>query len=166
MQKSKLNSIFYKLSSIYPNPKTELKYANHYTFLIAVILSAQSTDISVNKVTKKLFNNIKSPKDMIRLGEKKLKQQIRTIGLYNSKAKNIISLSKILINEYKCKIPQNFNELIKLPGVGKKTSSVYQNVILKKPRIAVDTHVFRVSNRIGIVHAKNADLTKITALRR
>ena len=92
ISQSKLNSIFYKLSSIYPNPKTELIYANHYTFLIAVILSAQSTDISVNKVTKKLFNSIKSPKDMIRLGEKKLKKQIRTIGLYNSKAKNIISL--------------------------------------------------------------------------
>lgn len=160
MLASKVNFIFLKLSKIYPKPKTELKYINNFTFLISVILSAQSTDVSVNKVTKELFKIVKTPNDMIMLGEKKLKQQIKSIGLYNSKTKNILSLSKILINQYECKIPKDFSRLILLPGVGKKTASVYQNVILKKPKIAVDTHVFRVSNRIGIVRENTADKTQ------
>ena len=161
MRKLTIGKVFKLLSKNYPSPQTELKYINSYTFLISVVLSAQSTDISVNKATIKLFKIIKNPQTMIKLGEENLKKYIKKIGLYNSKAKNIILLSKKLIKQYNNKIPKEFNELISLPGVGNKTASVYQNVILKMPRIAVDTHVFRVSNRIGIVSAKTTDLTQI-----
>ena len=160
MDTLKINNIFINLSKRYPKPKTELKYLNRYTFLISVVLSAQTTDISVNKATKILYKIVRTPQDMVNLGEKKLKSYIKSIGLYNSKSKNIISLSKILIKEFKCRIPKEFNALISLPGVGKKTASVYQNVILKKPKIAVDTHVFRVSNRIGLVNENNVDKTQ------
>ena len=157
----KLDKIFQLLFEDNPNPKTELKYINQYTFLISVVLSAQTTDVAVNRATKDLFEIAKNPKEMVKLGERNLIKYIKKIGLYNSKAKNIILLSKKLINKYKSKIPKEFNELISLPGVGNKTASVYQNAILKLPRIAVDTHVFRVSNRIGIVSAKTTDLTQI-----
>ena len=157
----KIDKLFQLLMKDYPNPKTELKYKNQFTFLISVVLSAQSTDVSVNKATKDLFKIARNPEEMVKLGEKNLRRYIKKIGLYNSKAKNIILLSKILIKQYNSKIPKKFNELISLPGVGNKTASVYQNTILKLPRIAVDTHVFRVSNRIGIVSAKTTDLTQI-----
>ena len=160
MLKSKINSIFSKLSKNNTNPKTELRYINNFTFLVAVVLSAQATDVSVNKVTINLFKKVKTPQDVIKLGEKQLKKNIKTIGLYNSKAKNIITLSKILKSKYKGKIPNEFEKLIKLPGVGIKTASVYQNVILKKPKIAVDTHVFRVSNRLGITKEKTVFKTQ------
>ena len=156
-----LEKIFSKLHNNYPEPKTELKYLNPYTFLIAVILSAQSTDVSVNKVTKDLFKKVQNPYDMINLGERNLKKFIKTIGLYNSKAKNIINLSNIIIQKFNGKIPENFEELISLPGVGNKTASVYQHTILNIPRIAVDTHVFRVSNRIGIVNTRTANITQL-----
>ena len=160
MKKDFANKVFSSLLKLYPNPKTELKYTNKFTFLISVVLSAQSTDISVNIATKELFKIAKNPQQMIKLGEFKLKKYIKTIGLYNSKAKNIILLSKTLLDKYNGKIPTEFDELISLPGVGNKTASVYQNTILKLPRIAVDTHVFRVSNRIGLVCEKNTDLTQ------
>ena len=156
------NHVFSSLLKLYPNPKTELKYINKFTFLISVVLSAQATDVSVNIATKKLFKLAKNPQQMVQLGELKLKKYIKSIGLYNSKAKSIISLSKILLNKYNGKIPNEFDELTSLPGVGNKTASVYQNTILKLPRIAVDTHVFRVSNRIGLVKSKNPDLTQQT----
>ena len=161
MKTHEIDKIFQLLAKDYSNPKTELKYNNQYTFLISVVLSAQSTDISVNKATIDLFKIIKNPKDMVKLGEKNLKKYIKKIGLYNTKAKNIILLSKKLIKKYNSKIPKEFNDLISLPGVGNKTASVYQNSILKIPRIAVDTHVFRVSNRIGIVSTNTADKTQI-----
>ena len=161
MKTHKIDKIFQLLLKDNPKPKTELKYKNQYTFLVSVVLSAQATDVSVNKATKDLFNKISNPQEMINLGEKNLKGHIKKIGLYNSKAKNIILLSKELINKYNSKVPKNFDELISLPGVGNKTASVYQNTILKMPRIAVDTHVFRVSNRIGIVQAKTTDLTQL-----
>ena len=160
MHIDKINKIFKYLNSTISNPTTELKYQNSYTFLISVVLSAQATDKSVNAATKELFKMVKKPNDMIKLGEKKLKLYIKTIGLYNSKAKNIINLSKILIKKYNNRIPKNFDSLIELPGVGNKTASVYQNEILNIPRIAVDTHVFRVSNRIGLVKTKNPDATQ------
>ena len=128
---------------------------------MSVVLSAQATDKSVNASTVKLFKIIKRPEEMIKLGEITLKKYIKTIGLYNSKAKNIINLSKILIEKYNGKIPSDFNLLTSLPGVGNKTASVYQNEILNIPRVAVDTHVFRVSNRIGLVKTKNPDETQI-----
>ena len=160
MKKSTIDKVLKLLSKNYPNPQTELKYINSYTFLISVVLSAQSTDISVNKATIKLFKIIKNPQTMIKLGEENLKKYIKKIGLYNSKARNIIGLSKILVSKYNNKIPKNFNELISLPGVGNKTASVYQNEILKIPRIAVDTHVFRLANRIGLTKTATADLTQ------
>ena len=160
MRKLTIDKVFKLLSKNYPSPQTELKYINSYTFLISVVLSAQSTDISVNKATIKLFKIIKNPQTMIKLGEENLKKYIKKIGLYNSKARNIIKLSKVLVNKYNNKIPKKFNELISLPGVGNKTASVYQNVILKKPRIAVDTHVFRLANRIGLTKTATADLTQ------
>ena len=160
MRKLTIDKVFKLLSKNYPSPQTELKYINSYTFLISVVLSAQSTDISVNNATKGLFKIIKNPQTMIKLGEENLKKYIKKIGLYNSKARNIIKLSKVLVNKYNSKIPKNFNELISLPGVGNKTASVYQNVILKIPRIAVDTHVYRLANRIGLTKTKTADLTQ------
>tara|TARA_Y100001970_G_scaffold289403_1_gene419626 strand:- start:1391 stop:2041 length:651 start_codon:yes stop_codon:yes gene_type:complete len=160
MRKANINKLFKLLSQKINNPRTELKYKNQYTFLISVVLSAQATDKSVNASTKELYKIVKEPKDMIKLGEKKLRNYIKTIGLYNSKAKNIINLSKILINKYNNKIPKDFDSLTGLPGVGNKTASVYQNEILNIPRIAVDTHVFRVSNRIGIVETNNTDDTQ------
>ena len=161
MRVKTIEKVFQLLSKDYPNPQTELKYINQYTFLISVILSAQATDNSVNKATKHLFKIVKNPKEMIELGEIDLKKYIKTIGLYNIKAKNIIKLSKILVNQYNNKIPKDFETLTSLPGVGNKTASVYQNSILNVPRIAVDTHVFRVSNRVGLTKSRTADLTQI-----
>ncbi|PPR50563.1 MAG: Endonuclease III [Alphaproteobacteria bacterium MarineAlpha5_Bin5] len=160
MRIDKINKIFQKLEKHIPSPKTELKYKNPFTFLISVVLSAQSTDKSVNSATKELFKIARKPEAMISLGEKKLKNYIKTIGLYNSKAKNIINLSKIINEKFNGKVPNDFKDLTNLPGVGNKTASVYQNEILKIPRIAVDTHVFRVSNRIGLVKTKNPDDTQ------
>ena len=160
MRTIKIDKIFQNLSKYISNPKTELKYKNPYTFLISVVLSAQATDKSVNAATKELFKIIKKPQQMVKLGENKLKFYIKTIGLYNSKAKNVINLSKILVEKYKSKVPNDFHLLTSLPGVGNKTASVYQNEILNIPRIAVDTHVFRVSNRIGLVKTKNPDDTQ------
>ena len=160
MRREKINNVFQNLSKSITNPKTELKYKNNYTFLISVVLSAQATDKSVNAATKELFKIVKKPNDMVELGEKKLKLYIKTIGLYNSKAKNVINLSKILIKNYQSKIPSDFKDLISLPGVGNKTASVYQNEILDIPRIAVDTHVYRVSNRVGLAKTKTADETQ------
>ena len=160
MDKSSINSIYRILAKKIGEPKTELNYQNPYTFLISVVLSAQATDKSINNATKNLFKVVKTPKDMVALGERKLKGYIKTIGLYNSKAKNVINLSKILIKEHKSKIPSDFNDLTNLPGVGNKTASVYQNEILDIPRIAVDTHVYRVSNRVGLAKTKTADQTQ------
>ena len=161
MRIATIEKVFNLLSKDYPKPQTELKYLNHYTFLISVILSAQATDISVNKATKELFKIVKNSKEMVELGETNLKKYIKTIGLYNAKAKNIIKLSKMLLSKYNNKIPKDFESLISLPGVGNKTACVYQNSILNVPRIAVDTHVFRVSNRIGLTKSRTADLTQI-----
>lgn len=161
MKTKHINSLFQALLKNNPKPQTELKYANHFTFLIAVILSAQATDISVNKATKNLFKIIKTPTDMVSLGENRLKKYIKTIGLFNIKARNIVKLSKILIRDYNSEVPKNFDKLINLPGVGNKTASVFQNEILNLPRIAVDTHVFRVTNRIGIVKGANANLVQL-----
>ena len=160
MKRYKIDRIFRNLAKNISNPKTELQYKNSYTFLISVVLSAQATDKSVNDATKKLFKNVSKPIDMIKMGEKKLKLHIKTIGLYNSKAKNIINLSKLLIKKFNGKVPEDFDSLISLPGVGNKTASVYQNEILNIPRIAVDTHVYRVSNRIGLANTKNPDDTQ------
>ena len=160
MKESKVISIFKKLTEQYKNSKTELKYTNNFTFLVSVVLSAQSTDVSVNKATKDLFKAASNPRDFLKLGEVRLKKYIKTIGLYNSKSKNIMSLCEILIKEHNGKVPYEFEKLVKLPGVGNKTASVFQNAILNKPKIAVDTHVYRVSNRIGLANENNVDKTQ------
>ena len=146
----KIEKIFQIFSSADPEPKTELVYSNNFTLTIAVILSAQATDISVNKATRKLFEQCDTPQKIFSLGEANLKPYIKTIGLYNSKAKNIIALCKILINKYNSIIPDEFEELIKLPGIGRKTANVILNCAFAKPTMAVDTHVFRVAHRIGL----------------
>ena len=138
---------------IIKEPVTELEYISDYTLLVAIVLSAQATDISVNKATKPLFEKYKTPRDMIELGEEGSKQYIKTIGLYNSKAKNVIILSKQLV-DYNEEIPKDLDELQKLAGVGRKTANVFLNCVWLLT-MGVDTHVFRVSNRLGLTKAKN-----------
>ncbi|MDA9163663.1 endonuclease III [Rickettsiaceae bacterium] len=140
-----------------PEPVTELEYGNHFTLTVAVVLSAQATDVSVNKATKALFVDYDTPEGILALGEDGLKKYIKTIGLYNSKAKNIIALCRILIDNYNSQIPNEFDELIKLPGVGRKTANVVLNCAFGKPTMAVDTHVFRVANRIGFSDGKTPE---------
>ncbi|AZL15757.1 endonuclease III [Rickettsiales endosymbiont of Stachyamoeba lipophora] len=147
-------TIFEIFKDLNPHPQTELKFNNLYQLLVAVALSAQSTDISVNKATDILFQQITTPMDMLNLGEDGLKQYIKSIGLYHTKAKNILSLSRILIEQYNSQVPSTFSELIALPGVGHKTAKVVLNCGFGVPIIAVDTHVFRVSQRLGIAYAK------------
>ncbi len=160
MKKDNINKIFSIFAENMPDPVTELDYINDYTLLTAVSLSAQSTDIQVNKATKSLFKKVTNPEQMIELGEGGLKKYINTIGLYNSKAKNVLLMSKILVEKYEGEVPVDFDKLIELPGVGRKTANVFLNCAYKKPLIAVDTHVFRVANRTGIVKAKNVDKTE------
>ncbi len=140
-----------------PEPVTELEYDNHFTLTVAVVLSAQATDVSVNKATKTLFADHDTPEAIFALGEEGLKKYIKTIGLYNSKAKNIIALCRLLIDNYNSQIPNEFDELIKLPGVGRKTANVVLNCAFGKPTMAVDTHVFRVANRIGFSNGKTPE---------
>ena len=159
MEKAKINKIFEIFSSNNPHPKTELEYTNNYTLLVAVVLSAQSTDVSVNKATKELFKVADTPGKMLALGEGKLKGYIKTIGLFNTKAKNIMALSRKLIDEHGSCVPDDFVKLVSLPGVGIKTAGVVLNCAFGHPTIAVDTHVFRVSNRIGLVNTTTPEAT-------
>lgn len=150
MKQEHILEIFKILSKKYPDAKTELHYTNPYTLLVAVALSAQSTDKGVNKATALLFSVVKTPQDMVNLGEEGLKQYIRTIGLYNNKAKNVIKLSQILVDLYGGEVPASREALESLPGVGRKTANVVLNVAFGQPAIAVDTHIFRVSNRLEL----------------
>jgi len=154
MNKAKIHHFYAKLEQQNPEPKGELHYVNDYTLLVAVVLSAQATDVGVNKATKPLFKKIKTPKKMVELGEAKLKNYIKSIGLYNSKAKNVIKLSHMLLDEYGGKIPEDRDELQKLPGVGRKTANVVLNIAFSQPTIAVDTHLFRLGNRTGLAPGK------------
>ena len=154
MNSEKIGAIFERFAAKNPHPETELQYTNSYTLLVAVVLSAQATDIGVNKATHSLFAKVDSPQKMVELGLDDLKQHIKTIGLFNTKAKNVIALSKILIEKYQGQIPQTREELETLPGVGRKTANVVLNVAFGQPTIAVDTHIFRVANRIGLAAGK------------
>ncbi len=138
-----------------PKPTTELEYANSFELLIAVVLSAQATDVSVNKATKKLFLVANTPEAIVTLGGEGLKKYIRTIGLYNTKAGNILKTCKLLIEEFDSQVPEDRISLEKLPGVGRKTANVILNTAFGQPTIAVDTHIFRVSNRTGIAPGKD-----------
>ena len=142
--------IFKVFTKINPEPTTELKYKNNFELLISVILSAQATDVSVNKATKHLFKLANNPKSILQLGLTGLKQEIRTIGLYNNKAKNILKTCEYLILKHKGRVPKDREALEQLPGVGRKTANVILNTAFSKPTIAVDTHVFRVANRTGL----------------
>ena len=139
------------------NPKTSLKYRNNFTLLASVVLSAQCTDVNVNNVTKNIYKKYYTPKHFVDLGINKIRNLIRSIGLFNNKAKNLYYLSKILLEKYHSKIPNKFEELILLPGVGRKTANVVLNAAFNKPTIAVDTHVFRVGNRTGLSNGKNPE---------
>ena len=154
MKSKKAEQIFTILDHNNPNPTTELIYKTPFQLLVAVILSAQATDVSVNKASKELFDLAETAEKMIQLGEIKLKNKIRSIGLFNTKAKNIIKTCKILIDHHQGIVPDNRAELEALPGVGRKTANVILNTAFGKPTIAVDTHVFRVANRTGLAKGK------------
>ncbi len=153
-----VSSIFRVFQSIDPEPRTELAYTNDFTLLVAIVLSAQATDAGVNKATPALFKAADTPKKMIALGEEGLKRYIKTIGLFNSKAKNIIGLSLKLEKEFGGRMPEDREALQTLPGVGRKTANVWLNCARGKPTIAVDTHVLRVANRIGLANAKTPEM--------
>ena len=155
LPESDLIKVFERFKKQNPKPKGELQYSSPYTLLVAVVCSAQSTDKGVNAATVKLFKEANTPFKMILLGEERIIELIRTIGLYRNKAKNIIGLSKILLDKYESKVPKNLESLEQLPGVGRKTANVVLNIAYGFPTIAVDTHVFRVSNRTRIAPGKN-----------
>src|ERR1700680_1597944 len=153
--KAEVQEFFARLKKLDPEPKTELQYVNPYTLLVAVVLSAQATDKGVNKATAPLFKTVKAPEQMLALGEEKLTDAIKTIGLFRGKAKNVIALSRILVEQHGGKVPKDREALQALPGVGRKTANVVLNVAFGQPTIAVDTHIFRVSNRTGLAPGKN-----------
>jgi len=154
VKRADIDKFFQRLAAQDPEPRTELEYKNPYTLLVAVVLSAQATDVGVNKATKALFKVADTPTKMVVLGEARLRNYIRTIGLFNNKAKNVIALSRQLIEEYNCELPNDRQTLETLPGVGRKTANVVLNNMFNQPTIAVDTHVFRVSNRTGLAGGK------------
>ena len=154
MNKSKREAIFQRFQAANPEPTTELHYGNRFQLLIAVILSAQATDRGVNQATAALFRQIRTPQAMLELGEAGLKRHIRTLGLYNSKAKNILATCRILVEQHGGRIPRERTALEALPGVGRKTANVILNTAFGEPTIAVDTHIFRVANRTGIAPGK------------
>lgn len=160
MEKKQITEIFTIWQQHNPHPKTELVFTNNYTLLVAVVLSAQSTDVGVNKATKELFKIADTPEKMLKLGEKNLKKHINTIGLYNGKAANIIKLSQALVEKFNSQVPEDFNALKSLPGVGQKTANVVLNCAFGHPTIAVDTHVFRVANRVGFVDETTPEKTE------
>ncbi len=154
MKKADIDPFFAALAAKNPNPTSELDYVNPYTLLVAVVLSAQATDAGVNKATKALFKAADNPSAMLALGEDRVRDFIKTIGLFNSKAKNVIGLSRILVEECAGAVPRDREALERLPGVGRKTANVVLNVAFGEPTIAVDTHIFRVGNRTGIAPGK------------
>lgn len=154
MNQQKREEIFKRFRVKNPAPTTELKYRSKFELLIAVMLSAQATDISVNKATKELFKVANTPEKILNLGLSRLKNYIKSIGLYNTKAQNIIKTCQILVKEHKSRVPDTREQLEFLPGVGRKTANVILNTAFNQPTIAVDTHIFRVSNRIGIAKGK------------
>ena len=160
MNKDKIIKVFETLRNEQPEPVTELSFKSHFQLLIAVILSAQATDKSVNAATSKLFKDAPTPEKIFKLGVRKLKTYIKTIGLYNAKAINVIATSEIIWKEYKNKIPRTREELMKLPGVGRKTANVVLNNAFGQHTIGVDTHVFRVSNRLGLAPGKTVEIVE------
>ncbi len=161
-----IEHLFQILSKANPNPKTELEFTSPYTLIVAVMLSAQATDVSVNKVTKTLFEKARTPEAMVKLGILQIKHHIRTIGLYNTKAKNVFKMSQILIDKHNSSVPEDRKSLEALPGVGRKTANVVMNEAFGAPTIAVDTHIFRIGNRTGLAPGKTPDYVEKELLRR
>jgi endonuclease-3 len=157
LKPAEIELLYSRLEEKNPDPRGELDFINPYTLLVAVVLSAQSTDVGVNRATKPLFAKVDTPKKMLALGEAKLIEAIRSLGFFNMKAKNVINLSRILIEEHGAEVPRDLEALVKLPGVGRKTASVVLNTAFGVPLIAVDTHIFRVSNRTGLAPGATAE---------
>jgi endonuclease III len=166
MKPAEIQIFFTRLRQSMPEPKTELEYDNVYHLLVAVVLSAQATDAGVNRATTPLFEKIKTPAQMVALGEKKLIGYIKTIGLFRMKAKNVIALSRLLIEKHGGEVPHSHEELTELPGVGRKTANVVMNVAFGEATIAVDTHIFRVGNRTGLAPGKNPLEVELKLLKR
>ncbi|WP_247893122.1 endonuclease III [Azospirillum baldaniorum] len=160
-----VQEFFRRLSAANPEPKSELEYINPYTLLVAVVLSAQATDVGVNKATGPLFQIVTTPQQMVDLGEERLRGYIKTIGLFNTKAKNVIRLSEILVAQYGGEVPRDREALETLPGVGRKTANVVLNVAFGEETIAVDTHIFRVGNRTGLAPGKTPDAVEAKLLK-
>ena len=154
MTKAQIEEMFHRFVTLAPSPKGELNYANAYTLLVAVVLSAQATDVGVNKATRPLFAKADTPEKMVALGEHRVRDFIRTIGLYKNKAKNVVALSRKLIERFNGEVPRTREQLESLPGVGRKTANVVLNIAFGEPTIAVDTHLFRVGNRTGLAPGK------------
>ncbi|MDT9012561.1 endonuclease III [Novosphingobium sp. APW14] len=154
MKREQIFEFFRRLAEDNPSPETELEFGNTYQLLVAVTLSAQATDVGVNKATRRLFELVKTPADMVALGEAGLKEHIKTIGLFNTKAKNVIALSGILVRDYGGEVPADRDALTELPGVGRKTANVVMNCAFGAETFAVDTHIFRVGNRTGLAKGK------------
>jgi endonuclease-3 len=154
MKPKDVEEFYRRLQKANPEPKGELNYVNPYTLLVAVVLSAQATDVGVNRATEALFKIVDSPEKMLKLGERKLKTHIKTIGLFNAKAKNVIKLSRLLLEKHGGAVPRERGALEALPGVGRKTANVVLNIAFGEPTIAVDTHIFRLGNRIGLAPGK------------
>lgn len=165
LNRAQISSIYEHLHGLDPAPRTELNYSNPYTLVVAVALSAQSTDVGVNKATKALFEKADTPEKMVALGEDTVRDHIKTIGLYKNKAANVIKLSKMLIEDFGSVVPEDRDELIKLPGVGRKTANVVMNEAFGHPTMAVDTHIFRVANRTGMAPGKDVYEVELNLLR-
>jgi endonuclease-3 len=165
VNRGKRQQIFERLRANDPHPTTELHYGNPFQLLIAVMLSAQSTDVGVNKATRALFRKVRTPRALLQLGEAGLKEYIKTIGLYNTKARNIIRTCSILVEQHQGKVPEDRTALEALPGVGRKTANVVLNTAFGHPTIAVDTHIFRVANRTGIAPGKTVNAVEQRLLR-
>lgn len=157
LTRAEIETLFRRLQAKDPEPKGELQFVNPYTLLVAVVLSAQSTDVGVNKATRPLFAKVDTPQKMLKLGEARLVNAIRSLGFFNMKAKNVMALSRILVEEHGGEVPRERAALERLPGVGRKTASVVLNTAFEVPAIAVDTHIFRVSNRTGLAPGATAD---------
>ncbi|XBQ16906.1 MAG: endonuclease III [Oceanicaulis sp.] len=157
LNREQAEEIFARLAEALPEPKTELEYHSPFTLVVAVALSAQATDVGVNKATRRLFAEADTPETMLALGEDGVREHIKTIGLFRNKAKNVIALSKMILEEFGGEVPQTRDELVRLPGVGRKTANVVLNEAFGQPTIAVDTHIFRVGNRTKLAPGKTPD---------
>ena len=166
MKRDAIEEFYRRLEEADPEPVSELNYINNYTLLVAVVLSAQATDVGVNRATGPLFKKVDTPEKMVKLGEKRLIEYVKTIGLYRNKAKNVIALSEMLIANHGSDVPADHDALVALPGVGNKTANVVLNIAFGVPTITVDTHIFRVGNRTGLAPGKNVDVVEKKLVKR